>query len=120
MPDERVIRSKLAAMSVYLTQLMPHLEEYRRETLSLSDTRIFAVERLFQLMADAAIDINKHIITRDKLEPSDDYEGTFRVLGKHGILPYELAEKISGSVGLRNRLVHEYEKVQRKIMMDDI
>src|SRR3989338_4764476 len=120
MPRKDVIQSKLAAMSVYLPELLPYLEQYRRGEFSLSDTKVFVVERLFQLIADAAIDINTHIITHNKLEPSEDYEGTFTILGKHGILPIELAEKISGSVGLRNRLVHNYEAVQRKIVMDDI
>ncbi len=120
MPNEDVIKNKLAAMSMYLPELMPYLEKYRQGELVLSDPQIFIVERLFQLIADAAIDINTHIMTRAKLEPSDDYEGTFRILGKHAILPADLAEKIAGSVGLRNRMVHGYEKVQRKIMMDDI
>lgn len=107
-------------MSVYLPELMPYLEAYRKGEFSLSDTKVFVVERLFQLIADAAIDINTHIITRNKLEPSEDYEGTFAILGKHDILPLPLAEKISGSIGLRNRLVHNYESVQRKKVMDDI
>ncbi|MBI2475836.1 MAG: DUF86 domain-containing protein [Candidatus Taylorbacteria bacterium] len=120
MPNEDVIKSKLAAMSLYLRKLMPYLEKYRQGKMELHDPEIFIVERLFQLIADAAIDINTHIMTRAKLEPSDDYEGTFRILGKHGVLPVDLAEKISGSVGLRNRLVHGYEKIQRKLVMDDI
>lgn len=120
MLNEDVIRSKLAAMGAYLLELMPYLESYRRGEIALSDQKIFIVERLFQLIADAAIDINTHIITRKKLESPDDYEGTFRILGKNAVLPLDLAEKISGSVGLRNRMVHGYEKVQRKIMMDDI
>lgn len=107
-------------MSVYLPELLVYLEKYREGTLPLSDPQIFIVERLFQLIADAAIDINTHIITRAKLEPSDDYEGTFRILGKHHIIPFELGNGIAGSIGLRNRLVHNYEKVQRKIVMDDI
>ena len=107
-------------MSLYLPKLILYLEKYRQGKMALHEPEVFIVERLFQLIADAAIDINTHIITRSKLEPSDDYEGTFRILGKHGILPLDLAEKISGSVGLRNRLVHGYEKVQRKLVMDDI
>lgn len=115
MPNGDVIKSKLAAMSLYLPKLAPYLEKYRQGKMGLHDPEVFIVERLFQLIADAAIDINTHIMTRGKLEPSDDYEGTFRVLGKHGILPIDLAEKISGSVGLRNRLVHGYEKVSARL-----
>jgi len=120
MLSEDIVKNKLAAMSEYLPQLLPLLELYRRGELKLNDERIFVVERLFQLIADAAIDINTHIITRKELESPDDYEGTFRIIGKHGIIPTELSELMSGSIGLRNRMVHGYEKVQRKIMIDDI
>lgn len=107
-------------MGTYLKELLPYLEQYRQGTLPLNDPRVFIIERLFQLIADAAIDINTHIMTRRKLEPSDDYEGTFRVLAKSGVIPAGLGDQISGSIGLRNRLVHNYEKVQRKIALDDI
>lgn len=120
MLNEDVIKSKLGAMSLYITELMPYLEKYKNGAIALNDPEVFIIERLFQLIADAAIDINTHIITQGNLEPSDDYEGTFHILGKHNIIPLELAEKISGSVGLRNRMVHGYEKVQRKIILDDI
>lgn len=120
MPDKDVVTSKLAAMSVYLEELMPHLEQYRQGKLPLNDLRVFVIERLFQLIADAAIDINTHLITRGKLESADDYEGTFRIVGKHGIIPAGLGDAMSGSIGLRNRLVHGYEGVQRKTAMDDI
>lgn len=62
---------------------------------------------------------DKDVVT-SKLESADDYEGTFRVLGKHGIVPAELGDAMSGSIGLRNRLVHGYEGVQRKTATDDI
>src|SRR3989338_3581080 len=60
------------------------------------------------------------LITRGRFESPDDYEGTFRVLGKNNVIPLELGERISGSVALRNRMVHGYETVQRKRMLDDI
>ena len=108
-PD--VVKSKLAAMGKYLERLLPYLERYKKGEIGLDNPDVFVVERLFQLTVDAAIDINTHIITRGNLEPADDYEGTFRILGKSGIIPFELGDKISGSVGLRNRMVHRYEKV---------
>ena len=120
MPDSDVIKSKLAAIGSYIPELMPFLEKYRNGEIKLDDHRVFVIERLFQLIADAAIDINTHIITRGKLESPDDYEGTFRILGKSKIIPLDLAEKISNSIGLRNRLVHGYENVQVKKALDDI
>lgn len=107
-------------MGSYMEELMPFIEKYRRGEMSLDNPEVHVIERLFQLLADAAIDINTHIITRGGLESPDDYEGTFRIVGKSKIIPYDLAERISNSVGLRNRMVHGYEKVQKKKMLDDI
>lgn len=47
MPDKDVATSKLAAMSVYLEELRPHLEQYRQGKLPLTDLRVFVIERLF-------------------------------------------------------------------------
>ena len=107
-------------MSSYMEELMPFVEKYRRGEMPLDSSEVHIIERMFQLLADAAIDINTHIITRNRLESPDDYEGTFRVLGKSRIIPLGLGEQISSSVGLRNRMVHGYEKVQKKKMLDDI
>ncbi len=120
MPNGDVIKSKLAAMSIYLDKLMPYLERYRKGEIALDHPDVFIIERLFQLIVDAAIDINTHIITRGNLEPADDYEGTFRTLGKNKVISFSLGDEIAGSVGLRNRMVHGYEKVQVKKMLDDI
>jgi len=115
-----IVKTKLAAMGNYIEKLLPYLEKYRKGEILLDSPDVFVVERLFQLTVDAAIDINTHIITRNNLESPDDYESTFKVLGKNQIIPLELGEKISGSVGLRNIMVHGYEMVQVKKMLDDI
>ncbi|MFA6552540.1 MAG: HepT-like ribonuclease domain-containing protein [Candidatus Paceibacterota bacterium] len=120
MPETEVVKTKLAAMGNYFEKLLPYIERYKKGEISLHSDDVFIIERLFQLVVDAAIDINTHIITRNNFESPDDYESTFRILGKKQIIPLELAEKISGSVGLRNRMIHGYETVQIKRMLDDI
>ena len=37
-----------------------------------------------------------------------------------GIMPSAFAEKISESVGLRNGIVHQYEKIETDRMLNDI
>ena len=71
MPED-IVKSKLAAMSLYVPELVPYLEKYRRGEIVLDDPRVFLIERLFQLIADAAIVINTHIITKGKLEKPHD------------------------------------------------
>ena len=42
------------------------------------------------------------------------------ILGQKNVLPLPFAEKISDSVGLRNRIVHRYEKMDIDRMLNDI
>jgi len=120
MPNPDVITSKLGAMRDYLSELMPYIEKARKGVITIESPELRGIERLFLLVVDAAIDINTHIITRNKFESPDDYQGTFGILAKHKVIPSELADKIQDSVGLRNMMTHGYEKVQKQKMFDDI
>lgn len=108
---KEVIVSKLGYIQKYLTQLEPLLEDSEEE-ISKNTERLRAVERLIQLIVDAAVDINTAIIQYENLQASEDYEGTFSIIEKTGAISSELAKDISPSVGLRNRLVHDYEKLE--------
>src|SRR3989344_9634908 len=103
MPDTDVIKSKLGAMRDYLSELFPHIEKARQGIITIESPEIRIIERLFLLIVDAAIDVNTHIITRNKFESPDDYQGTFGILAKHKVIPLELADQIQESVGLRNK-----------------
>lgn len=120
MPNHDVISSKLGAMRDYLSELLPYIEKARQGFITIESPELRIIERLFLLVVDAAIDINTHIITRNKFESPDDYQGTFGILAQHKVIPSELAEKIRESVGLRNMMTHGYEKVQRQKMFNDI
>ncbi|MEK7213942.1 MAG: HepT-like ribonuclease domain-containing protein [Patescibacteria group bacterium] len=120
MPNNDIIASKLGAMRDYLSELLPYIEKARQGIISIESPELRIIERLFLLIVDAAIDINTHIITRNKFESPDDYQGTFATLAQHKVLPLQLADKIKESVGLRNMMTHGYEKVQRQKMFNDI
>lgn len=120
MPNKDVIKNKLSAMSSYFEELIPYIEEVKKGGITVEDPKVYIVERLFLLIVDAAIDINTHIITRNKFESPDDYVGTFTAMEKNKIISSELALKISGSIGLRNKMVHGYEKIGRQEMLDYI
>lgn len=114
-----LIASKLADMEGYLGEISVLLAEDRQ--ILLEDlVKLRAVERLFQLIVDTAIDINTHIIAESGFHMEDDYQSTFTTLGMHAILPAEFALKIAPSVGLRNQVVHKYGRVDVKFMLDQI
>lgn len=114
----QVVQNKLSYIQKYLSELSPLLVPSTKEILARK-TEMHAVERLVQLIVDAAVDINTLIIEQEKFQSSEDYQGTFTILGEHGILPYELATSIAPSVGLRNALVHVYEKLDPERVVND-
>ena len=119
MIDKQLIQQKTADIKGYLDELSPLLKEGVRRIID-DNLKLRAVERLFQLIVDTAIDINTHIITRSGFSVPDDYYSTFTELGKNKVLGMYFAQKIAGSVGLRNVLVHKYGEIDLKRMIDDI
>lgn len=83
------------------------------------DWRAFnTVERLLEMIITRAIDMNRHIIAEmgTGREKTYKHEETFIELGNLGVLDTAFATKIAPSAGLRNRLVHDYNGTDPKIV----
>lgn len=119
MIDKLLLENKAADLQAYLEELESMLEEAVEKIIEDHKT-LHSIERLFQLVVDGAIDINGHIITRAKLPVPDDYQSTFITLGQQKVLPMDFALKIAPSVGLRNLVVHKYEKENLARMLKDM
>lgn len=82
-----------------------------------------AMERMLERIISRAIDINEHLIivlsTKDS-SPPKDYRETFLRLAELGVYPKNFAEEIGKSIGVRNLLVHEYDKVDQMKVYDSI
>ena len=85
-----------------------------------SDDNLSILERHFQLIVDYAIDINHHFIKEGGYGIPDDLQSTFTALGEHGVLPKDFAVKIGKSVGLRNRIVHQYEDMKPAVFVESL
>jgi uncharacterized protein YutE (UPF0331/DUF86 family) len=111
--DSEIVLARLKLITKYYNTL----EEFRSISLDefLADFRQqLIVERLLQLMTQAAIDINDHILS--KLNSGKCYTNfeAFIELGKSQVITPELAQKLAPSSGLRKRLVHEYDDIDPK------
>lgn len=114
-----LINEKLLKLITYINELKEikpvTFEEYSQDTI-----RRYAVERLIQLIIDLALDINNIILSSNKKPPANDYFNSFIDLIELNILEQDLAYDIAPSTGLRNRLVHEYEKINDNIVYESI
>ena len=57
------------------------------------------------------IDIVNRIISMEQLEKPRDAYGAVEMLGKVGVLPHELAQRLAPIAGFRNILVYEYLEI---------
>ena len=120
MPIEKAfIISKIERIKESLKKIRSKLQLSDDEIIR-SDDNLAALERYFQLVVDSAIDINHHFIKEGGFGIPDDLQSTFTALGEHDILPSDFANKIGKSVGLRNRIVHQYEDVKPAIFVENI
>lgn len=78
------------------------------------------VERLIQLIVDAAVDINSHVLVDEGFPPPDDAFDSFIKTGGIGVYPVGFARAIAPSTGERNIIVHEYEAIDDGLVFDSI
>jgi uncharacterized protein YutE (UPF0331/DUF86 family) len=114
--DQELVKNKLNQIFEYMDEL--------EQIIAMPDDKIkkdyfvyHTAERLLQLIVDTMTDINMHFIKEKQLNVPDDLQSTFRILAANGILPDDFAEKIAPVVGMRNLLVHRYEKLDRDLFV---
>lgn len=74
------------------------------------------VERLLERIVTRMIDVNYHLITAAGQPPPSDYHASFQQLGGLGILETRFATRIARAAGLRNRLVHDYDDLDQRLL----
>jgi uncharacterized protein YutE (UPF0331/DUF86 family) len=79
-----------------------------------------ALERVFLLLVEELIDINNFFIKEYETKPIDDLKSSFLALGDLGVLPPDFARKISPLAGVRNILVHQYEKIDFDLFLKNL
>lgn len=114
--NTQFIEKRLKNIAKY-RQRLDSLLEYNDKMIKIDMLKQHTLERLIQLIVDEMIDINEYIIKVRQFDSPDDFQGTFRLLGEHDILPLEFAESLSPIVGLRNLIVHRYEEIDLDLLI---
>jgi len=110
MLDKDFLRKKLDSLASYIDKL-EKLVFLNDNLLKSDDIKLAAIERYFQQTVDTMVDANTHIIKEGNFGTVDDLQSTFKLLGEFGVLDQKFATKIAPIVGVRNMLVHRYEKL---------
>lgn len=116
---KQFITDKITIADEYLTKAREIFDTMTDEKITGSELHLHTLERYLQLIVDAVLDINNHLIKELDLELAKDLKGTFQILADNNILQKEFVQKISGVVGLRNQIVHQYEKIDSQKFISD-
>ncbi|MBM3770309.1 MAG: DUF86 domain-containing protein [Acidimicrobiia bacterium] len=113
--DSELVTRKLLLITADLDQL--------RDIHSGGETAYLAsrvdqvvCERLLERIVTRMIDINYHVLTASGHPPPSDYHSSFQQLGVVGILDPVFASGIAKAAGLRNRLVHDYDDIDQRLL----
>jgi len=111
----RLIRQKLVNQKSYIDELGPYVAlEYTDYQRRPGYNRI--VERLVQIIVESAIDINEKLIEAMNEPPPASARESFGAMSRLGVLDDGVASAFQAYVGLRNRIVHAYEKLDNHIV----
>jgi uncharacterized protein YutE (UPF0331/DUF86 family) len=73
-----------------------------------------------QRACEQCIDLANHTIKIRKLGLPKDSKESFRLLAEAGLIPHDLSNRLEGMVGFRNVLVHQYQQLDFRLMVDVI
>lgn len=104
-----------------LEQLEEHLLTIEKMSFTLeellSDIDIqHLIERRLQLAIEVCIEISSHIAAELKLPGRERAADVFLLLGEHKVIDKKLAQNLAKAVGFRNILIHEYAKIDHKLV----
>lgn len=112
----RLIQQKLINMDRYIEELGPYLESSLEEYLDKPGLRRI-VERLAQVIIESAIDTNNLLIVASGGVPASTARESFAAIHALGVIDEYLLTRFHETyIGLRNRIVHDYDVLDNRVV----
>jgi len=113
------INDKIKELEEYLQELSEIIPENFEEYKNSFEKRA-ACERYFEKIIETVVDLSFIFIKENNLNPPEDEEGVFKVLFNEEIISERLCEKLKDAKGMRNFIIHQYEKIDDEVVFDVI
>ena len=97
-----------------LEELIERLDEVRQageDAYLANEEQRAATERWLQVAVQICIDLGTQLVSEQSARPPSDYADVFTILGQKGVIPNELAERLSDAAKQRNLIVHLYLEI---------
>ncbi len=112
--DQILIEEKLNSTKKFMLELAPFLRVSRQQ-FEREIWRQRVVERLTQIVVECAIDTNALLVQALNLPTPQHAKESFQILNQQGALDDVIMKRyVDKYVGLRNVIVHLYEKVEAR------
>ena len=116
MVDLDRVLAKLDQLDGYLSELRSIVPARFEEYLHVERKR--ACERLAQVAVEAVLDVCALLVTGLRLGLPGEQDDLFEKLSRNGAISDSMADTLRRMKGLRNLLVHEYGRVNDRIVFE--
>lgn len=99
---------RLKLLEENIAELIGFKKRYSLEDVRLDKSRQWALRYGFLESIQIVIDVACHMVSKYNLGSPFTYSECIELLTKYKYIDEDLSDKVSGMVGLRNILVHEY------------
>ena len=118
MVDRERVLAKLDELETHLGELRSIAPSGFEEYLAIEKRR--ACERLLQISVEAVIDTCALLVTGLRLGLPAEEDDLFERLARRGVVPATTVQTLRRMKGLRNLLVHEYGRVDDRLVFETI
>lgn len=77
-------------------------------------------ERYLQLCIEILLDVGKMFVNAENFKKPEDNQDVFNVLKNKKVISKKLYDQLFGIANFRNILVHDYDKIDRKKVYDNL
>jgi uncharacterized protein YutE (UPF0331/DUF86 family) len=111
-----VANRKLRLLGEYLDELKKYVGLPRAQ----AEISRYAIERLCQLVVEVLSDVTIHLLADRYGCSMGTYKEAFRKAGEIGLLDVDTSEALQKAAGLRNLLVHLYDKIDLDLLLSGL
>ncbi len=109
---------RLKLLEENINELMAFRKKYTLKDVQEDKAREWALRYGLLETIQAVIDISCHLVSKYNLGNPASYSECIELLGKFNYIDNELIIKLTGMVGLRNLLIHEYMIIEVNKLYD--
>ncbi len=117
MTDLNIIENKISSAKKYL-KILERYKKYSKQEIEENLDVKGALERYLYLAIQAAIDLAEAVVAYKNFRKPTTMSETFSILNEEKIIPDDLLKNLTGMVGFRNIVAHDYEKMNYDIVYD--